>query len=69
MALRYWVLPPVATVGKSAASIKLDDGYHTAEERRRAVKTGACQRMGHRERRMTPEPFRDLLLSMARSVR
>ena len=27
------------------------------------------ERMGHAERRMTPEPFRDLLLSMARSAR
>ena len=30
---------------------------------------GLVEKMGHRERRITPEPFRDLLLSMARSVR
>ncbi len=54
--------------GPSEASIKMDDGYHAAEERRRLVRTGAVQRMSHRERRITPEPFRDLLLSMARSV-
>ena len=60
---------PSLTWGKSEATIKLEDDYHTAEERRRAVKTGACQRLSHRERGGTPVPFRDLLLSMARSVR
>ena len=30
--------------------------------------TGLVEKMGHRERRMTPEPFRDVLLAMARSV-
>ena len=54
--------------GKSVATLKMDEGYHSAEERQRAVRTGAVQRMGHVERRRTPEPFRDLLLSMARSV-
>ena len=55
--------------GPSEATIKLDDGYHSAEERRRATKTGAVQRMSKRERTATPHPFRDLLLSIARSVR
>lgn len=55
--------------GPSEAKIRLDLGYHSAEERRRAIKTGACQRMGKRERARTPEPFRDLLLSIARSAR
>ena len=54
--------------GKSEASIRLDQGYHTAEERRRATKTGACQRMGKRECAATPPAFRDVLLEMARSV-
>jgi hypothetical protein len=59
---------PALPWGKSAATVRLDDGYHSAEERRRAVKTGACQRLGHRERAATPLAFRDLLLNMARSV-
>ncbi len=54
--------------GKSAASVRLDDGYHSAEERRRAVKTGICQRLSHRQRAATPIPFRDLLLSIARTA-
>lgn len=45
--------------------VRLDAGFHTAEERRRAVKTGACQRLSARQRRATPIPFRDLLLSIA----
>ena len=54
--------------GKSAASIPFDDGFHSAEERRRAVKTGICQRLSKRQRAATPLPFRDLLLSMAESA-
>lgn len=60
--------PPELIWGKSEAVIRLKDGYHSAEERRRAVKTGACQRMSKRERAATPIAFRDLLLDMARSV-
>ena len=29
---------------------------------------GACQRLSHRERHATPEPFRDLLIAMAGTV-
>ncbi len=47
---------------------RLDEGYHSAEERRRAIKTGIVQRLSKRQRAETPEPFRDLLLNMARSV-
>ena len=60
---------PSLTWGPSEAEIRIDDGFHSTEERRRAVKTGAVQRMSKRERLMTPEPFRDVLLAMARSVR
>lgn len=49
--------------------VRLDDGYHTHEERRRAVKTGACQRLSAKQRAATPIPFRDVLLSMARSAK
>jgi len=48
--------------------VRLEDGYHSAEERARAVKTGACQRLSSRQRLSTPPEFRDLLLSIARSV-
>lgn len=43
---------------------RMDLGYHSKEERARAVKTGVCQRLSHRQRLLTPEPFRDLLISL-----
>lgn len=49
--------------------VRLDPGFHSAEERARAVKTGACQRLSKRQRIATPHDFRDVLLAMARSVR
>ncbi len=54
--------------GSCGQRLRLDDGYHSAEERRRAVKTGACQRLSKRQRAETPIPFRDLLLAIARSA-
>jgi hypothetical protein len=55
--------------GPAQAKIRLDAGYHSTEERRRAVKTGAVQRMSGRERALTPHAFRDLLLSLAKGVK
>ena len=63
------VEPPSLVWGPSVAGIQPDAGYHSKEERARAVKTGACQRMSKRERAATPLPFRDLLLDIARSAR
>lgn len=54
--------------GKAAGKVKLEDGYHSAAERARAVKTGVCQRLSHRQRAATPPPFRNLLLSIARGA-
>ena len=48
--------------------VRLDVGYHSAEERARAVKTGACQRLSAKQRRATPPEFRDILLSIARTA-
>lgn len=55
--------------GSSGQRVRLDDGYHSAAERRRAVRTGACQRLSQRQRALTPTPFRDVLLSIARTAR
>ena len=55
--------------GRSEAKAKLDLGYHTAEERRAAVRKGIIPQMSSRQRGLTPEPFRDLLLSIAGSCR
>jgi hypothetical protein len=54
--------------GKSSGRIRLDDGFHSAEERRRAQRTGVCQRLSKRQRLESPNEFRDLLISMARSA-
>lgn len=48
--------------------LRPEDGYHSAEERRRAIKTGVCQRLSKRQRAATPLLFRDLLLSIAASA-
>lgn len=61
--------PPPLMWGKADGDfVRLEDGYHSKEERARAVKTGACQRLSKRQRLATPEPFRDLLISLARMV-
>ena len=62
------VVPPALRWGKSEAVIKFEDSYHSAEERRmrRDSRTGALQRMSHRERAATPAEFRDVLLLIAR---
>lgn len=59
---------PCLRWGSSGQRLRLDDGFHSAEERRRAVKTGRCRRLSHRQRAATPPAFRDLLISIARTV-
>jgi hypothetical protein len=56
--------------------LPLEQGFHSAEERRRWRETGEAkaysaqtsQRLPHKERNATPIPFRDLLLSIARTA-
>lgn len=62
------VVPPTLKWASSGIKMRLDDGFHSKEERRRAVRTGACQRLSGSQRAATPLPFRDLLLSIARGV-
>lgn len=59
---------PALIWGKSSRRVRLDEGYHSAEERRRKIRTGTCQRLSHRERAATPEAFRDVLIALARSA-
>jgi hypothetical protein len=55
--------------GRAAGDfVRLDEGFHSIEERRRAIKTGACQRLSKRQRAATPHEFRDMLLGIARSA-
>jgi len=58
---------PILTWGKSPPGVRLDDGFHSKEERRRKVQTGARQQLlSARERTETPIPFRDVLIWMVR---
>lgn len=50
---------------------RLDQGFHSREERLAAGRNGRCQafrRLSRRQRTITPEPFAELLLSIARLV-
>lgn len=47
---------------------RLDSGFHSKEERKRAIKKGICQRLSKRQRLLTPPKFRDLLISIARTA-
>jgi len=53
-----------------APRTRLDCGFHSAAERKaRSTTKGACSRLTHAENLATPPQFRDLLRSMASSVR
>lgn len=54
--------------GTSGQRLRMEAVFHSAEERRRAIKTGRCQRLSKNQRSATPEPFRELLLSIARTA-
>jgi hypothetical protein len=64
---------PELTWGPSDGASLIDAGYHSAEERAAAKARGEtsardCERLFKLERRATPVPFRDLLLSIARTA-
>lgn len=60
--------PPELVWGKSVSTLRLDAGYHSAEERRLAVKQGAVGRLSKRQRSATPVPFRDLLIHLVKRL-
>jgi hypothetical protein len=60
---------PILIWDKSPRGVRLDECFHSAEERRRAIRTGACQRLSKRQRLETPHAFRDLLIGIARTAR
>lgn len=47
---------------------RLDAGFHSKEERRRAQKRGTITRLSKRQAQLTPEPFVEVLLDLARRV-
>ncbi len=65
---------PGLTWGASPAGVRLDQGFHSKEERRAAQRLGTlrakgAKRMPRAECAATPIPFRDVLLDLARSAR
>lgn len=62
-------LPSLAW-GRADGSFDLLDVHGgKGQDRARLIKTGICQQMSKRQRAATPIPFRDLLLSIARTAR
>lgn len=61
--------PPELVWGPSPAGARLDDGFHSAEERRRATRTGRCQRLSRLQRARTPDAFAQLLVDLASKAR
>ena len=63
------VLPQLKWGKAPGEFVRLDAGYHSADERRRNARyDGAIERLSKKQRAATPPPFRDLLLGIARSV-
>ena len=52
--------------GKAHRLARMDDGFHSAEERRRAVKRGTPSRLSKLQRIATPPDFADALVALAR---
>lgn len=52
--------------GKCYGKNLLDEGYHSKEERRKLIRTGIVGRLSSRQRQVTPNEFRDLLIDMTR---
>ncbi len=52
-------------VDKAHRLTRLDAGYHSKEERRRAQKRGTITRLSKRQAKASPPAFRDILLSIA----
>lgn len=52
--------------GLTPGRARLNKGYHSPEERARATKTGICQLLSKKQRKITPIPFRDLLIKLVK---
>jgi len=50
--------------GLTPSLMKIEEGFHSKEERARLIKTGVCQRLSKRQRTITPEPFKELLMEL-----
>lgn len=65
----FGIALPELTPGPSAATVRLDDGFHSADERR--ARLGRCtvgERLGKVERAATPRAFAEILVAAARTA-
>lgn len=62
------VVLPTLRWGPCPNRTRLDEGYHSKEERARAIKTGVCPRLSKNQCAATPIEFRNVLLSIASSA-
>jgi hypothetical protein len=61
-------LPSLAWGKATGEFVRLDLGFHSAAERKRAIKTGVVQRLSKKQRAATPHAFRDVLLAIAETA-
>ena len=62
------MIPPPLRWGRApGVFVRLEDGFHSAEERKR-MKRSPIERLTGAQRAATPTEFRDVLLSIARSA-
>lgn len=52
--------------GRCKGLARLDDGYHSKEERARSIKRGVLQRLSKRQRQLTPKVFANVLVGMVK---
>lgn len=62
-------VPPELDWSIPRLQVRLDDGYHSKEERAKAIKCRVLARLSHPERVATPEPFARLLVTIALGAR
>ena len=60
---------PALLWGTSGQRLRMGSGYHSAEERRRAVKRGVVELLPRGLRCVTPLPFAEVLVAMARTAK
>jgi hypothetical protein len=61
--------PPDLIWGPCSSRVRLDDGYHSAKERRAAkAASGAVELLPHRQRKLTPPQFACRLIELARGA-
>ena len=64
----FGVAPPTLIWRSNAEHARAPE-HCTSEERRRIVRTGACQRLSHRQRELTPPAFAEVLIALAATAR